>query len=339
MRFALTLLLVTLLVSCQNDKQEPHITEFSVFEVPVHFPDLVYQFDTNPISEEGFELGRKLFYDSRLSRGSQVSCGSCHAQVHAFADHSTPLSFGVDGKQGSRNAPGIYNLAWTPAFMWDGGINHLEVMPIAPITDSAEMDMPLTELLSYLQEATEYPELFESAFGEAEISSANLLKALAQFQGAIVSDDSRYDQYIRGEYLLTEEQKRGMDLFEAKCSSCHAGVLQTDFSYRNNGLDSIFGDAGRGRITLDANDYGKFRVPSLRNVALTNPYMHDGRFFTLAQVLDHYGDGIVESNTLDPTLANGIPLAENEKEDIINFLYTLSDFELLSDLRFSEPTK
>lgn len=339
MRITFALLLVTLFVSCQEDEQEPPTTEFSVFEVPAHFPDLVYDFEGNPITEEGFELGRKLFYDNRLSRGSQVSCGSCHAQVHAFADHSVPLSFGVDGKQGKRNAPGIYNLAWTEAFMWDGGINHIEVMPIAPITDSVEMDISLADLLEHLQAETEYPEDFEAAFGSPEITTTNLLNALAQFQGSIVSDGSRYDQYVKGQYIPTEEQMQGMELFEANCSGCHAGVLQTDFSYRNNGLDSDFADLGRGKITQNPDDHGKFRVPSLRNVALTNPYMHDGRFFTLEQVLDHYNDGIVESTTLDPSLENGISLTEDEKADIIEFLYTLSDFELLGDLRFSEPIK
>lgn len=337
MRFTLATLMVALLISCQDDKQEPPEAEFSAYEVPAHFPDPVYNFDGNPITEKGFELGRKLFYDKRLSRGQQVSCGSCHAQVHAFADHALPLSIGVDGKEGRRNSPGLYNLAWTEAFMWDGGINHIEVMPIAPITDSVEMDIPLSDLVEYLQTETEYPEAFNAAFGSTEITSARLLKALTQFQGSIVSDGSRYDKYLQGQYSMTVEQERGLALFEANCAGCHAGVLQTDFSYRNNGLDAYFTDLGRGRITQNPDDDGKFRVPSLRNVALTNPYMHDGRFFTLEQVLDHYSEGIVESPGLDPVLANGIPLTEDEKEDIIEFLYTLSDFELLGDLRFSEP--
>lgn len=337
MRITLALFLVALFVSCQNDEQEPPTTEFSVFEVPAHFPDLVYDFEGNPITKEGFELGRKLFYDKRLSRGSQVSCGSCHAQVHAFADHGLPLSFGVDGKEGKRNATGIYNLAWTGEFMWDGGINHIELMPIAPIMDSVEMDISLADLLDYLKTETEYPEEFEAAFGDQEISTKRLMAALTQFQGAIVSDGSRYDHYLDGTYAPTEEQMRGMALFEANCASCHSGVLQTDFTYRNNGLDSEFSDLGRGRVTQNSDDHGKFRVPSLRNVALTNPYMHDGRFFTLEQVLDHYAEGIKQSNTLDASLATGIPLTENEKDDIIEFLYTLSDFELLGDLRFSEP--
>lgn len=315
---------------------EPQATTMKL-EVPSHFPDPVYDFSENPITQEGFELGRKLFYDERLSRGQQVSCGSCHAQVHAFADHGVPLSLGVDGKQGMRNAPGIYNLAWTSEFMWDGGITHIELMPIAPLTDTAEMDMPLQDLLVYLSENTEYPDDFSRVFGTPEITSKRLLQALTQFQGSIVSDNSRYDDFLRGEYTMNESQERGMAVFEAKCASCHSGVLQTDFTYRNNGLDSEFDDYGRGRITLRPEDYGKFRVPSLRNVALTNPYMHDGRFMTLEQVLDHYSEGITNSPTLDPSLQGGIPLSEDEKSDLLEFLYTLSDFELLGDERFAEP--
>jgi cytochrome c peroxidase len=326
------------LFACTGEEQESPTPAFSVFEVPAHFPEPVYDFSENPISKEGFELGRKLFYDVRLSRGQQVSCGSCHAQVHAFADHSTPLSSGVDGLLGIRNSPGLYNLAWIEDFMWDGGINHIEIMPIAPITDPVEMDIPLADLIEYLQNETEYPSEFEKAFGSSEIDSKNLLLALTQFQGSIVSDGSRYDKYLQGEYVLTEIQQRGMEVFEAKCSSCHSGVLQTDGSFRNNGLDSVFTDLGRGRITQLESDYGKFRVPSLRNVALTNPYMHDGRFATLEQVLDHYSEGIQPSPTLDPSLSGGIPLTEDEKEAILEYLYTLSDFELLGDLRFSQPS-
>lgn len=325
-----------LFISCRNEEPEPQ-ESFRIFEVPSHFPEPVYDFSENPITKEGFELGRKLFYDERLSRGQQVSCGSCHAQVHAFADHALPLSFGVDGKEGMRNSPGLYNLAWTKEFMWDGGITHIEVMPLAPLTDSAEMDMDLAELLSFLQEETEYPEDFNRAFGTPEVTSKRLLQALTQFQGAIVSDGSRYDKYLQGNYEMTSAQERGMEVFDAKCASCHSGVLQTDFSYRNNGLDAAFDDLGRGRITLNPDDYGKFRVPSLRNVALTNPYMHDGRFMTLEQVLDHYSSGVVSSPTLDPSLEGGIPLSDQEKNDLLEFLYTLSDFELLGDSRFSEP--
>lgn len=337
-RQILALLGLLIFISCKKEVSEPQ-SEFTVFEVPDHFPEPKYDFSGNPISEQGFELGRKLFYDPRLSVDGTVSCGSCHAQVHAFADHGLALSAGVDGKLGRRNAPGIYNLAWTPEFMWDGGIHHIELISLAPLTDSVEMAHTMEDLLTYLNNETEYPSEFESVFGTGEITSYELLLALTQFQGAIVSDGSKYDKYLRGEIQLTTEESEGMELFNSNCSSCHSGVLQTDFSYRNNGLDLTSDDQGRGRITLRESDMGKFRVPSLRNVRLTNPYMHDGRFPSLKAVLDHYDSGIQAHPNLDPQLQGGIELTEYEKERIIDFLKTLSDFELLSDQRFSEPPR
>jgi cytochrome c peroxidase len=314
--------------------EEPQ-TSFRGFEVPPHFPEPIYDFEGNPPSQKVFELGRKLFFDARLSRGAQVSCGSCHAQVHAFADHGTSVSAGVDGLLGTRNSPPLSNLAWYPSFMWDGGVNHIEVMPLAPITNPEEMDFEIDELISYLQNETEYPELFGEAFGEEVIDTRNMLLAITQFQGLLVSARSKYDQYILGELTLSAEELAGMNLFEEKCSSCHSGVLQSDFSFRNNGIDSVFADEGRMRITNDPLDKGKFKVPSLRNVALTNPYMHDGRFSSLIRVLDHYSDGVISSPTLDPILEGGIPLTEDEKVELIAFLNTLSDFEFISNHNFA----
>ncbi len=325
---------------CQSDDghvQEPEPV-FAPFEVPAHFPPPVYDFSGNPITKEGFELGRKLFFDPRLSRDGTVSCGTCHAQVHAFADHSTSFSSGIDGQLSLRNALPTFNLAWVPHFMWDGGINHIEVMPLAPLTDEVEMDNDLQTLMAYLNAETEYPAEFDKAFGSSEVNTPNLLRAMAQFQGAIVSATSKYDKYIAGEVAFSERELRGMELFEAKCTPCHAPPLFSDWSFRNNGMQITNTDEGRMRVTADSADYGKFRVPSLRNVRLTNPYMHDGRFFTLMQVLDHYSEGIDgTAPNIDPQLAEGIPLNDAEKEDLIAFLQTLSDFDMLSDMRFSEP--
>lgn len=325
---------------CQSDDGEAQqpAEVFSPFEMPAHFPPPVYDFIGNPITKDGFELGRKLFFDPRLSRDGSISCGSCHAQVHAFADHSTSFSAGVDGLQGFRNALPTVNLAWVPHFMWDGGINHIEVMPLAPLTDEVEMDNDLQTLLAYLNNETEYPAEFEKAFGEAQVSTPNLLRAMAQFQGSIVSATSKYDKYIAGKLSFSEKELRGLELFEAKCTPCHAPPLFSDWSFRNNGLQIATADEGRMRITTDSADYGKFRVPSLRNVRLTNPYMHDGRFFTLKQVLDHYSDGLdTTAPNLDPQLTGRIPMSDSEKDDLIAFLQTLSDFDLLSDMRYSEP--
>jgi cytochrome c peroxidase len=332
-------LLAITLSACDNTETEPPQNSFRGFVVPAHFPDPVYDFSTNPVTPVGFELGRKLFYDVRLSSDGTISCGSCHAQVHAFADHNTAVSTGVQGRLGNRNAPAIFNLAWTPAFMWDGGINHIEVMPIAPFTDHNEMDMELSAIVDFLNSDDDYRKMFRTAFANGAVDTKNLLLALAQFQGSIVSAGSKYDKYILGEINLSAKELEGLTLFETHCSGCHSGVLFTDFSYRNNGLDSQFSDHGRARITLSQADEGKFRVPSLRNVRLTNPYMHDGRFATLIQVLDHYAEGVQYSPTLDPKLQEGIPLSIAEREAIIEFLITLNDFEMISDATYSEPLK
>ncbi len=320
----------------KNDGLEPSKTS-DVFDVPAHFPPPVYHVGEVGIGSGGFELGKRLFYDSRLSRDGTISCGSCHAQVHAFADHSSALSVGIDGNLSKRNAPALTNLAWYPNFMWDGGINHIEVMPIAPLTDPNEMDNDLSELVNYLQQNTAYPNEFEEVFGSKQIDSQKILLAIAAFQGSIVSYRSKYDDYLTGQSQLSALEIDGKNIFEAQCSSCHSGVLLTDFSFRNNGLDSTFADAGRATITQNEADLGKFKVPSLRNVALTNPYMHDGRIPTLRQVLDHYSEGIVESKTLDESLRNGLALTEAEKDALVAFLQTLTDYELLGDSRFYEP--
>lgn len=328
---------IILFVACaKSDRLEPsRATE--VFEVPGHFPSPVYNVNENGIGRGGFELGKKLFYDPRLSRDGTISCGSCHAQVHAFADHSSALSVGIDGNLSKRNAPGLTNLAWYPDFMWDGGINHIEVMPIAPLTDPNEMDNELSALVEYLQHDTEYPDEFEDVYGSEQIDTQKILLAIAAFQSSIISYRSKYDQYLLGNVQLSPSELEGKSIFEAHCSSCHSGVLFTDFSFRNNGLDSTFTDEGRATITQSNSDLGKFRVPSLRNIALTNPYMHDGRVPTLRLVLDHYSEGIVESETLDESLRGGIALTEAEKDALIEFLQTLTDYELLSDERFYEP--
>jgi cytochrome c peroxidase len=327
------------LTSCKDDDPSPTPADeaFSRFEIPPHFPPPVYDFSGNPITEAGFELGRKLFFDPRLSRDGSVSCGSCHAQVHAFADHGTSFSSGVDGLQGLRNAPATTNLAWVPHFMWDGGINHIEVMPIAPLTDPLEMDNELPALMAYLNNETEYPALFKAAFDTALVSTPDLLLALAQFQGSIVSARSKYDDFISGKSTFSESEARGLEVFEAKCTSCHVPPLFSDFGFRNNGLHMNPGEQGRMRITGDSADFGKVRVPSLRNVRLTQPYMHDGRFFTLEQVLEHYSSNLENIPNLDPQLQGGIGLSEENKADLLSFLNTLSDFELLGDMRFSEP--
>ncbi len=328
--------ILLLFMGCQPEETVLQPVSFLELQVPPHFPQPVYSFENNPTTPAGFKLGRKLFYDPLLSKNGTISCGSCHFQEAGFSDPGKAFSLGVDGKPGLRNAPALANLAWFPLFMADGGINHIEVMPIAPLTDSLEMAEDLNNVLAKLQKHPEYPDLFKTAFDSDSITDQKMLYALAQFMGLMVSASSKYDHVIKGEDHFNESEKRGYTLFKQNCGSCHKEPLLTDFSFRNNGLDIQSKDAGRARVTQNESDYGKFKVPSLRNVELTYPYMHDGRFTTLSEVLDHYTNGIQSAPNLDPELINPIQMNSQDKEDLLRFLSTLTDYEYISDPSFSK---
>ncbi|UII32762.1 c-type cytochrome [Fulvivirga ulvae] len=326
---------ICLFVSCEKDTDMTPDNTYA-FTKPANFPEPTYTFDNNEVTKKGFELGRKLFFDPILSKDGSISCNNCHIQSTAFADSQQhPLSVGIDNRLGIRNAPSLANMAFYPDFFWDGGVNHLDFVPINAIESEFEMGETLSNVVQKLNDHDEYPGLFKEAFGTDKVTSPFMLQALSQFMLLMVSSNSPYDQYVRGEGIsLSETELKGLELFNSKCTSCHSGELFTDFSYRNNGISGEFTDEGRGLITESSDDVGKFRVPSLRNVALTAPYMHNARFSTLQEVLDHYDEGIQQSSTLDPLLAEGISLNEQEKEQIIAFLKTLTDQEFRSDKRF-----
>jgi cytochrome c peroxidase len=325
---------------CQKDGDSDSVSRPLAFEIPQGFPSPVYNFSNNEVNSNRFELGRKLFYDPILSRDSTISCGSCHQQAGAFSHIDHRVSHGIDNLNGTRNSPSLFNLAWHNSFFWSGGSNHIEVQPISPIVNPTEMDETLANVVSKLQRSSTYRNLFQSAYGSDSITSQMMLKAMAQFMAMLVSSNSKYDKYIRGESggNLTAQELSGLNLFRQKCSSCHTEPLFTDLTFRNNGLDSVFtDDLGRGEITGDPNDIGKFKVPSLRNVEVSFPYMHDGSVNTLEKVLDHYSSGVKPSSTLDPSLVGGISLTTQEKADILSFLRTLTDNQFLNDTRFSDP--
>ncbi len=331
-----------MLPGCKPEKVEPILPLPYTFAVPSNFPEPAYTFQNNKVTKAGFELGRELFYDPILSRDNSVSCGTCHKQYAAFSDYQHPLSHGIDDQFTTRNSTGIFNVAWNTSFMWDGGINHIEVMPIAPITNPLEMDETLANVLYKLNNHSTYPEKFKQAFGIDQITSKEVLLAFAQFMGMMISSNSKFDKYQRNEQggTMTQEELNGMALFQNKCGSCHEGVLQTNQSFRNNGLDDDFtNDYGRYLITGQEHDKGKFKVPSLRNAYITPPYMHDGRFETLEEVIDHYRFSVKQSSTLDPLLATGLQLSEEEKQSIIAFIKTLTDNEFTKDEKFKEPIK
>jgi cytochrome c peroxidase len=296
-------------------------------------------FATNPLTEEGFQLGRKLFYDGRLSKDGNFPCASCHQQFAAFATYDHDLSHGFHDQFTTRNAPPLFNLAWASLFHWDGGVNHIEVQALAPMTAPNEMAENVDSVIQKIKRDTSYQRMFKAAFGTGLINSQRMLKAIAQFVGSMISSNSKYDKVKRGEDTFNPTELRGYELFKQRCNSCHIEPLFTDYSFRNNGLtlNNYLKDYGRMRITGNSSDSLKFRVPSLRNVSVTYPYMHDGRLYSLSNVIDHYSNGIQQSATLDSSLRNGIKFTTAEKNDLIYFLHTLKDTTFFKDKRFSQP--
>ncbi len=313
------------------------------FTVPANFPEPGPQFDEHAVTPAGFKLGRILFYDRVLSVNNSVSCASCHQPASAFSDHNKPLSQGFKQCVGTRNTPALFNLAWQKEFMWDGRIKQLQLTSHNAITNPCEIANSMRVAVEKLKANGHYAGLFRDAFGSAGIDSTRMLNALAQFMSMLVSANSRYDKYMRHEQdgVFTPEEKKGYILFQEKCSSCHQEPLFTDLSHRNNGLDLVSNDRGRENSTHQANDVGKFRVPSLRNIEVTGPYMHDGRFTTLEEVLEHYANGVKRNTHLDKQLQHngtlGITLSNDDRSKIIAFLKTLTDKEFINDPRFQMP--
>ncbi|WP_166461186.1 cytochrome-c peroxidase [Flavicella sediminum] len=344
---------LSIVSSCVNEGIEG---SYIKFEKPINFPEPTYDFSVNEFTQEKFELGKRLFYEGRLSADNSISCGFCHNQAQAFTHHGHDLSAGVGGTEGTRNTQPIQNLAFMNDFTWDGAIRHLDLQPLVPIESPLEMKETVSNVLGKLQADASYVSDFKKSFVKTDSEShivnlRTLTQALSQFMNALVSSNSRYDQYVRGEAMevpYSEEEKKGLAVFNEKCASCHAGELFTDQSFRNNGLgvNSKFPDElGRGRVNdedngVNSSDYYKFKVPSLRNVWITYPYMHDGRLADLDAVFEHYNSGVVEMATLDPTLKNGevlgIPLSETDKTELKYFLKSLTDETFINDSRFSE---
>lgn len=306
------------------------------FTVPEGWPAPVYDFSKNPITTAGFQLGRQLFYDPLLSRDTTISCASCHLQATGFAHVDHQLSHGIEGRVGTRNAPALINLAWSRSFMWDGGVHHLDMQPLGPITSPDEMEETLEHVVFKLNQSSKYRRLFAAAFADSVATGQRTLQALSQFVLLLNSYNSRYDKYMRQEPggELTEQELNGLQLFRTHCASCHTEPLFTNGAFADNGLpvDPFLKDMGRMRITQNPADSLKFKVPTLRNIQFTYPYMHDGRFRKLSEVVGHY-------TALDtPTpLDAPIRLRPEEKIDLIAFLLTLTDREFLFDARFGFP--
>jgi cytochrome c peroxidase len=309
----------------------------------------------NPLTLQGVQVGRMLFYDPLLSRDRSQSCANCHLQVNGFSD-SDRFSIGVEGLPGKRQAMSVFNLAWhSNEFFWDGRATLLRDQALLPIQDPLEMNETLANVINKLSNSQDYKDQFSRAFGSAEVTAEKMALAMEQFMLSVVSSNSKYDRYLAGEVELTESEERGRQLFEteynpffpqfsgADCAHCHGGSNFENDQYMNNGLDTddMMTDIGREAVTQNPMDRGKFKVPSLRNIELTAPYMHDGRFQTLEEVIDHYNEGIKMSSTADPTVINtmesGLFLTDQDKIDLINFLKTLTDESLATNPAYQSP--
>lgn len=354
--------LVLLIPACQMDAGQEDINEIIVEYDPTPFflnteglPPALIPAD-NPLTEQGVQLGKMLFYDPILSKGEEQSCANCHVQLDGFSDVNQ-FSTGVGGLEGGRQAMSIFNLVYHPnGFFWDGRATTLREQSLMPIQDPLEMDETLENVVSKLEAEQDYKDQFMRAFGSEEITSVKVSLALEQFMHSIISNGSKFDQFQRGEITLTDSEERGRALFfapfnpndpaisGADCGRCHGGPNFTNNAFMNNGLDMgmNFSDLGRFDVTGNPGDRARFKVTSLRNIAVTQPYMHDGRIESLEEVVEHYNTGVFGSPTLDPILNNirqngGLGLSQQDKDDLVAFMHTLTDEIFLNNEVYKSP--
>ena len=316
-----------------------YISKQDLFVKPKNWPDPIYHFNRNQLTKEKILLGRVLFYDPILSNDSTISCNSCHSPFNAFTHVDHALSHGIHDSIGTRNSPALMNLAWQNTFMWDGAINNLDMQSLAPISHPAEMASHINDVVKKLNRSKLYKKLFDDAYQDSIATGEKTLKAIAQFMLTIVSSNSKYDKVMNKNAEFTVQEQNGYQIFKKNCASCHTEPLFTNGTFANNGIgtDTVLNDIGRMKVTQRKEDAYKFKVPTLRNIEFSYPYMHDGRFKKLGEVLNHYSNGIKQSETLSGKLKSGITLSANEKVDLMAFLLTLSDKQFLFDSNFAYP--
>jgi len=348
--------IVLVMSQCKKDTISPDPITYDTTSYNLQtgaFPAPV--FTDNTPTNAGVLLGRMLFYEKLLSKNNTQSCANCHIQSHGFTD-TARFSLGVEGRRGGRQAMSVFNTAWhTKGFFWDGRSTLLRHQSLMPIQDPLEMNETLENVVAKLSAKKEYKDQFFRAFGNSEVNAEKISLAMEQFMNSIISNQSKYDKFLAGSATLSENEERGRKLFfteyneffpaqsGADCAHCHSGFNFSNNDYRNNGLDlaSDIVDIGREKVTQNIADKGKFKVTSLRNIALTAPYMHDGRFGTLEEVIDHYNSGIKLSPSLDAalqaTMGTGLRLTAQNKADLVAFLNTLTDNTLATDSRYTDP--
>lgn len=369
MKYGLWILICSLFLFSSCEKEEDCVEQTSPItntgptpfnlNLPAHFvyinpPDIP---EDNPLTVEGIALGRKLFFEKKLSKNNSISCSSCHQPENAFNDKGKKLSIGVDGLPGIRNAMPLFNLAFTKTFPshgnfnWHGAAESIESQAFGPVRDPLEMAESWPNVISKLQQDANYPSLFEAAFGSPIVDSVKVVKALAQFERTLISGESKADNEIKKRLgdpytglALNAQERRGYDIFvqenKGDCTHCHGSFpnpLWTDFEFRNNGLDAN-PDSGLASVTKKASDVGKFKTPSLRNLVFTAPYMHDGRHQTLEQVVNFYADSIAMSSpNIDATMLKTRNLDAFDKADLIAFLKAITDSSFVNNPDFREP--
>lgn len=316
------------LVACHDEAEILSPAGPKLFQIDIsHFPEMPLEEDKF-LSAERVALGKTLFFDPILSRNQDISCASCHLTELAFTD-GLAVSVGTEGRLHNRNSPTLFNVAWQPYLFMDGGNPTLESQVIGPIEEHREMDLPFTEALARVAARDDYQQKFQAAFG-ADVNPYTLSLALATYERSLVSYNSAFDRFYYGgdHSAMTAEAKRGLALFNSErlqCSSCHTFPLTTDFSFRNNGLKENYLDPGRARVTNNMAEHeGQFKVATLRNIALTAPYMHDGSLESLEQVINHYASG-GSNHRLKDSLISGFSISESERQDLIAFLLALTD--------------
>lgn len=306
-------------------------TSLPLFNQPANFPKPIYPIASKPLSIDKINLGKALFYDNILSYDSTISCASCHISYTAFAHTDHSLSHGIQGKIGKRNAPALQNLAWVKMFMWDGAIHHLDVQALAPIHHPDEMNERLDHVIEKLNRTTRYKILFYRAYHDSIATGERTLLSISQFLLTLVSADSRYDSVKKELTQFTQQEQNGYEVFKQYCNACHTEPLFTNNTFRWNGLplDTNLQDKGRMQLTHKKSDSLQFKVPSLRNIAYTFPYMHDGRMKSLTEVLTHYTNMDIQSKQLPPELRQKMNISPTDKVDLIAFLLTLTDKNFL----------
>ena len=330
--------------ACQSSSTDLNMPQLpqEPLSIPAGFPKPVIPAD-NPVTPAKVQLGRQLFYDVKLSRDNSTSCASCHSLTASFSDPGKAVSFGVSHRQGSRNAPALMNVAYDTTFFWDGRAGTLELQALGPILNPVELANDSNTVIARLKADAFYLRMFQEAFPDGNITFQRIGQAIATFERTLISGASPYDRYMQGDKsAISPAAQRGLKLFndttdlKTNCVSCHSGVNFTDNSYRSTGLDEFYSDQGRGLISGSSQDFGKFRVPSLRNIFLTAPYMHDGRFTNLTPVLQHYNEGGKHNSTQDP-LVHQLNLTDAQLSDITEFLKSLTDDHFTNNKAFANP--